>query len=270
MSTDGIRFSTISSPYAVIPALPSGLPICEIFDQDTFFAVSSKFENNHYLCFCDETAGDSISKTNADVERGGKSFSADVSPVQSPDGDGAKPSLIASGISPTSSSSTPSATLRLSSSCPLSETMSWAISDRSLQKNSVAEAEAHRVISDTCGLTAISDRMCREWFQHVMKLVILLSKTGIVVDVRKFLKMKNWRRAILSKDSCQTQEELSESLDVAPPDFHLFRSMARGLTDQHFSSCEAVKNWIDSWILSKDERLLRRGFASCPRDGPKW
>ena len=95
--------------------------------------------------------------------------------------------------------------------------------------------------------------------------------------------------AILSEDSRQTQEELSESLgnsqqaiskrlkqlvilqhdnarphvakvvkkyletlkweilphppyspDVAPSDFHLFRSMAQGLADQHFSSNEEV------------------------------
>nr|CUU98081.1 hypothetical transcript [Hymenolepis microstoma] len=113
--------------------------------------------------------------------------------------------------------------------------------------------------------------------------------------------MQNWRRAVLSEDSCQT-EELSESLsisgqatskrlkqlgiiekeeywvphelkprdveqrliypDVAPSDFaHLFRSMAHGLADQH-SSYKEVKNWIDSWILSKDENLFS------PRDTP--
>nr|CUU98539.1 hypothetical transcript [Hymenolepis microstoma] len=49
---------------------------------------------------------------------------------------------------------------------------------------------------------------------NVLRVVILLSKTGMVVDGRKkLLKMQNWRRANLSEDSCrQTQEELSESL----------------------------------------------------------
>ncbi|GFW32652.1 mariner Mos1 transposase [Trichonephila clavipes] len=36
------------------------------------------------------------------------------------------------------------------------------------------------------------------------------------------------------------------SPDLAPLDYHLFRSMAHGLADQHFRSYEEVKNWIDS------------------------
>ncbi|KAM7542434.1 hypothetical protein Aperf_G00000019570 [Anoplocephala perfoliata] len=140
ISTDGTKFPTISSPYAVIPATPSGLPICDVSDQDTFFAVASEFEKNNFLYFCEGTTG-SNSNTKVEIERG-KSFSAEVTPAQSPDGDGATPSL---NISPTASdnsstsvvaaatSSYSPSTLRLSSSCSLSETMSWAISDRSLQ-----------------------------------------------------------------------------------------------------------------------------------------
>ncbi|GFW43371.1 mariner Mos1 transposase [Trichonephila clavipes] len=33
---------------------------------------------------------------------------------------------------------------------------------------------------------------------------------------------------------------------LAPSYYHLFRSMAHGLADQHFRSYEEVKNWIDS------------------------
>nr|CDS28081.1 transposase [Hymenolepis microstoma] len=45
--------------------------------------------------------------------------------------------------------------------------------------------------------------------------------------------------------------------DIAPSDFH-FNHLAQWHTaDQHFSSYEEVKNWIDSWILSKDERFVR-------------
>ncbi|GFV35575.1 mariner Mos1 transposase [Trichonephila clavipes] len=36
------------------------------------------------------------------------------------------------------------------------------------------------------------------------------------------------------------------SLDLAPSDYRLFRSMTHGLADQHFRSYEEVKNWIDS------------------------
>lgn len=52
ISTDGTKFPTISSPYAVIPATPSGLPICDVSDRDKFFAVASEFEKNNCLCFC--------------------------------------------------------------------------------------------------------------------------------------------------------------------------------------------------------------------------
>jgi len=41
------------------------------------------------------------------------------------------------------------------------------------------------------------------------------------------------------------------SPDVALSDYHLFRSMAHGLADQHFRSYEEVKNWIDSWIAKR-------------------
>ena len=61
------------------------------------------------------------------------------------------------------------------------------------------------------------------------------------------------------------------SPDVAPSDYHLFRSMAHGLTDQHFRSYEEVKNWIDSWIASKDDQFFRRGIRTLLRTLPeRW
>ena len=54
------------------------------------------------------------------------------------------------------------------------------------------------------------------------------------------------------------------SPDVAPSDYHLFRSMAHDLADQHFRSYEEVKNWIDSWIASKDDQFFRRGIRMLP------
>ncbi|GBP77246.1 Mariner Mos1 transposase [Eumeta japonica] len=45
---------------------------------------------------------------------------------------------------------------------------------------------------------------------------------------------------------------------VAPSDYHLFRSLAHGLADQHFRSYEEVKNWIDSSITSKDDQFFQR------------
>ncbi|EGI68513.1 Mariner Mos1 transposase, partial [Acromyrmex echinatior] len=50
------------------------------------------------------------------------------------------------------------------------------------------------------------------------------------------------------------------SPDIAPSDYHLFRSMAHSLSEQHFTSYEDIKNWIDNWIASKDEAFFQRGI----------
>lgn len=54
------------------------------------------------------------------------------------------------------------------------------------------------------------------------------------------------------------------SPDIAPSDFHLFRSMAHGLAEQRFHSYEDTKEWIDSWIASKDISFFRRGIHILP------
>ena len=58
------------------------------------------------------------------------------------------------------------------------------------------------------------------------------------------------------------------SPDVAPSDYHLFRSMAHDMADQHFRFYDEVKNWIDSWIASKDDQFFRLRIR-CPKDGRK-
>jgi len=54
------------------------------------------------------------------------------------------------------------------------------------------------------------------------------------------------------------------SPDIAPSDYHLFRSMTHGLAEEHFTSCEEAKNWVDSSIASKDEEFFRRGIRMLP------
>ncbi|KAG5326294.1 MOS1T transposase, partial [Pseudoatta argentina] len=54
------------------------------------------------------------------------------------------------------------------------------------------------------------------------------------------------------------------SPDIAPSNFHLFRSMARGLADRRFHSYEEAQKWIDSWIVSKDMSFFRRGIHVLP------
>ncbi|GFW15326.1 mariner Mos1 transposase [Trichonephila clavipes] len=68
---------------------------------------------------------------------------------------------------------------------------------------------------------------------------------------------------------CEVLPHPPYSPDVAPLDYHLFRSMAHSLADQHFRSYEEAKNWIDSWIASKDDQFFKAGFICCPKDGRK-
>jgi len=56
----------------------------------------------------------------------------------------------------------------------------------------------------------------------------------------------------------------SYSPDIAPSDYHLFRSMTHGLSEQHFTSYEDTKNCIHDWIASKDEAFFRCGIHMLP------
>ncbi|UYV73775.1 hypothetical protein LAZ67_11000877 [Cordylochernes scorpioides] len=54
------------------------------------------------------------------------------------------------------------------------------------------------------------------------------------------------------------------SPDIAPSDYHMFRSMTHGLAEQHFTSYEKAKNWVNVWIASKDEEFFRHGIRMLP------
>ncbi|KAG5324230.1 NCASE ceramidase, partial [Pseudoatta argentina] len=60
------------------------------------------------------------------------------------------------------------------------------------------------------------------------------------------------------------EESMPYSPDIAPSNFHLFRSMAHGLADRRFHSYEEAQKWIDSWIASKDMSFFRRGIHVLP------
>ncbi len=54
------------------------------------------------------------------------------------------------------------------------------------------------------------------------------------------------------------------SPDLAPSDFHLFRSMAHGLADQHFGSYEECKKWVDDWFCARGPEFWGRGIRLLP------
>ena len=54
-------------------------------------------------------------------------------------------------------------------------------------------AEAHRMLWSTYGEAALSERTCRECGFNASKAVILMSRTGMAFEWRKFSKIPNWR-----------------------------------------------------------------------------
>ncbi|UYV65998.1 hypothetical protein LAZ67_3006120 [Cordylochernes scorpioides] len=54
------------------------------------------------------------------------------------------------------------------------------------------------------------------------------------------------------------------SPDIAPSDYHMFRSMTHSLAEQHFTSYEEAKNWVNVWIASKDEEFFRHEIRMLP------
>ncbi|EFN85922.1 Histone-lysine N-methyltransferase SETMAR, partial [Harpegnathos saltator] len=83
------------------------------------------------------------------------------------------------------------------------------------------------------------------------------SQPHVAKQVKTYLKTLNWE--VLSHPPY--------SPDIAPSACYLFRSMAHCLSKQRFTSYEDTKNWVDSWIVSKDEEFFRRSIRMLPE---KW
>nr|KAF6387589.1 hypothetical protein mMyoMyo1_008067 [Myotis myotis] len=60
-------------------------------------------------------------------------------------------------------------------------------------------------------------------------------------------------------------EELTHppySPDLAPSDYHLFRSMGHALSEQHFKMYGEVENWVSEWFASKEEKVYWDGSTN--------
>ena len=53
-------------------------------------------------------------------------------------------------------------------------------------------------------------------------------------------------------------------LSDCAPYYHLFRSMAHALAEEHLNSYEDVEKWVSEWIASKDESFFRCGIRLLP------
>lgn len=95
-----------------------------------------------------------------------------------------------------------------------------------------------------------------QYYSRHEKIILLHdnARPHVAAPVKKYLETLDW----------EVLPHPPYSPDIAPSDYHLFRSMAHALTTQRFTSYEDTKNWVDSWIASKDKEFFRRGIRMLP------
>ena len=54
------------------------------------------------------------------------------------------------------------------------------------------------------------------------------------------------------------------SPDLAPSDYYLFAWIGHALSDQHFTSYENVRKWLEDWFASKGRQIFWRGIHQLP------
>ena len=95
-----------------------------------------------------------------------------------------------------------------------------------------------------------------EWDGRHDKLILLHdnARPHVAKPVKKYLEGVDWEVLL----------HPPYSPDIAPSDYHLFRSMQSALTGERFTSHESVENWLNEWIKSKEPDFFRRGIRMLP------
>jgi len=95
-----------------------------------------------------------------------------------------------------------------------------------------------------------------QYYSRHDKIILLHdnARPHVAVPVKNYLKTLDW----------EVLPHPPYSPDIAPSDYHLFRSMAHALSEQRFTTYEDTKNWVDTWIASKDKEFFRRGIRMLP------
>ena len=76
----------------------------------------------------------------------------------------------------------------------------------------------------------------------------------VAIPVKNYLGNSGW----------EVLPHLPYSPDLAPSDYHLFRSMQNALTGIRFTSEQCIKNWLDSFLAAKPAQFFWDGIHKLP------
>ena len=99
-------------------------------------------------------------------------------------------------------------------------------------------------------------KTANETRQHTVILLHDNARSHVTKLVKKTLEALRW----------EVLPHVAYLPDCVPCDYHLFRSMAHALAEEHFNSYEDVEKWVSEWleVASKDESFFHRGIRLLP------
>lgn len=110
--------------------------------------------------------------------------------------------------------------------------------------------------------------------QQLIKLneELLKKRSAIASNRRKVILLHDNTRPHVAQVVKETLKDIgwevlphpAYSPDLAPSDYHLFRSMQNALEDTQFKTYGEVRKWVDSFIAGKSALFFRRGIQLLP------